>query len=91
MYNGEAAMRAAVRKLGNSSGLIIPKSLLKEAGVVVGDTVEISLEEGRIVLAPVQRPARVGWAAASRALAEAGDAELVWPEFANADDETFDW
>src|SRR5436190_891947 len=30
-------MRAAVRKLGNSSGVIIPKSLLGELGVAVGD------------------------------------------------------
>jgi antitoxin component of MazEF toxin-antitoxin module len=28
MYNNGGGMRAAVRKLGNSSGVIIPKSLL---------------------------------------------------------------
>ena len=51
-------MRAAVRKLGNSSGVIIPKSVLDEVGVGVGDAMEMSLEEGRIVLAPVRRRAR---------------------------------
>ena len=30
-------MRAAVRKLGNSSGVIIPKSLLTEIGVAIGE------------------------------------------------------
>jgi antitoxin MazE len=84
-------MRAAVRKLGNSSGVIIPKSLLAEAGVTVGDAVEMTLEEGRIVLAPVERRVRAGWAEASRRVAEAGDDALVWPEFSNADDETLDW
>jgi antitoxin MazE len=54
-------MRAAVRKLGNSSGVIIPKSLLAEAGVAVGDTLDLTLEEGRIVLAPVRCQARSGW------------------------------
>jgi antitoxin MazE len=85
------AMRAALRRLGNSSGVIIPKSLLDEAGVAVGDPMDISLEDGRIVLAPARRAARAGWAAASKALADAGDDALVWPEFANSEDETFDW
>ena len=84
-------MRAAVRKLGNSSGVIIPKSLLAEAGVAVGDTVDMSLEDGRIVLAPVRNAPRVGWAEASKAIAAAGDDALVWPEFGNADDELLDW
>lgn len=84
-------MRAAVRKLGNSSGVIIPKSLLAEAGVAVGDAMDMTLEEGRIVLVPVERRPRTGWAEASRKLAETGDDALVWPEFANADDETLDW
>ena len=84
-------MRAAVRKLGNSSGVIIPKSVLAEAGVAVGDSVDMTLVEGRIILAPVERRARAGWADASKKLAEAGDDALVWPEFLNADDETLDW
>jgi antitoxin MazE len=84
-------MRAAVRKLGNSSGVIIPKSVLDEAGVAVGDAVDMTLEEGRIVLAPVRRRARAGWADASKAIAEAGDDALVWPEFGNIDDDTLEW
>jgi antitoxin MazE len=85
------AMRAALRKLGNSSGLIIPKSLLAEIGVGVGDAVDISLEDGRIVMVPVKRRARAGWAEASREIAAAGDDELAWPEFGNAEDDGFVW
>ena len=84
-------MRAAVRKLGNSSGVIIPKSVLDEIGVGVGDAMEMSLEEGRIVLAPVRRRARAGWDKASRDIAEAADDALVWPELGNSEDETFEW
>jgi antitoxin MazE len=84
-------MRAAVRKLGNSSGVIIPKSLLDEAGVAVGDTVDMMLEEGRIILSPVRRQARVGWAEASQALVERGDDALAWPEFGNSADDALDW
>lgn len=84
-------MRAALRKLGNSSGVIIPKSMLTEIGIGVGDTVEIVLEEGRIVLAPVKRRPREGWAEAFEAIAEAGDDALVWPEFGNDEDANLTW
>jgi len=87
----EAAVRVAVRKLGNSSGVIIPKSLLAEVGVAVDDTVDMTFEEGRIVLAPAKRCARAGWGQASKELAESGDDALLWPEFGNAEDETFTW
>jgi antitoxin MazE len=84
-------MRAAVRKLGNSSGVIIPKSLLAEVGVTTGDVMEMTLAEGRIVLEPIARRARAGWAEASKVLAEAGDDEPVWPEFGNTDDDSLVW
>jgi antitoxin MazE len=84
-------MRAAVRKLGNSSGVIIPKSLLRDLGIAEGDPVEMTLEAGRIVLVPIKRRARGGWAEASRNIAQARDDALVWPEFANAEDETLIW
>jgi antitoxin MazE len=84
-------MRAAVRKLGNSSGVIIPKSLLSEIGVGVGDTVDMTFEAGRIVLIPVKRRARAGWTEASQSIAEPQDDALVWPEFGNIDDETLIW
>jgi len=84
-------MRAAVRKLGNSSGVIIPKSLLRDLGVTAGDPVEMTLEGGRIVLVPIKRRARAGWAEASRSIAAAHDDSPVWPEFGNAEDETLIW
>jgi len=84
-------MRAAVRKLGNSSGVIIPKSLLRDLGIAEGDPVEMTLEAGRIVLVPIKGRARAGWAEASQSVAEARDDALVWPEFGNAEDETLIW
>jgi antitoxin MazE len=84
-------MRAAVRRLGNSSGVIIPKPLLAEVGLTARDAVDVTLEEGRIVLVPLRRQPRAGWAEASRSVAETGDDALAWPEFANADDEDLVW
>jgi antitoxin MazE len=87
----EDAMRTAVRRLGNSAGIIIPKSLLAEIGIGAGDTVDLTLDEGRIVLVPVKRVPRTGWADASRAIAQADDDALVWPEFGNIGDDDLIW
>ena len=84
-------MRAAVRKMGNSSGSIIPKPILTELGVKAGDAMEMSLEAGKVVLAPVRGKPREGWADAAAAVAAAEDDGLVWPEFANDDDEKLVW
>lgn len=84
-------MRAPVRKLGNSSGVIIPKPILLEIGVEVGDDLQLSLDNGRIVLAPMKRHPRAGWAKAAQRIAEAGDDDLVWPEFGNFGDQNLKW
>lgn len=85
-------MRASVRRMGNSSGVILPKPILAQLGVEVGDDLELSLEEGRrLVLVPASDHPRAGWAEAARDLAAAGDDALVWPEFANEDDAELKW
>ena len=84
-------MRIALRKMGNSSGVIIPKPFLAEIGAQSGEDVDMAVEDGRIVIAATKRQPREGWGEASRSIAEAGDDALAWPEFANADDETLTW
>ena len=84
-------MRALVRKLGNSAGVIIPKPILSQIGVETGDDLDLSLEEDLIVLAPIKRHPRVGWGDAAKRIAEAADDSLVWPEFGNADDIALKW
>jgi len=84
-------MRAAIRKLGNSSGVIIPKSMLAEIGVAAGDTVDLSLEGGRIAITPVKRRPREGWAATFAEIAELGDEDLAWLQFGIEGDDELQW
>ena len=84
-------MRTSLRKMGNSSGIIIPKPILAQLGAKTGDDLDLSLEDGRIVLAPAKQHPRAGWADAARRIAEAGDDALVWPEFGNAGDVDLKW
>jgi antitoxin MazE len=84
-------MRATVRKLGNSAGIVIPKAMLAEIGLTPGDAVDLALEGGRIALTPVKRRPRQAWAEASQAIADAGEDALVWPEFGNEGDDELEW
>jgi len=79
-------MQTAIKKIGNSSGIILPKAVLAHLHLAAGDMIEIDLEQGRLVLSPASLPARAGWAEAAKALAVAGDDSAVWPLFANEGD-----
>jgi antitoxin MazE len=84
-------MHISIRKMGNSSGVIIPKPLLVQLGVATGDSLDMSLEAGRIVLAPARLHPRAGWAAAAAAIVAAGDTAPAWPDFANEGDADLTW
>jgi antitoxin MazE len=53
--------------------------------------VEMTIEDGALVLRRPANPARKGWAEAACRIAEAGDDELVMGEFGNAEDSELVW
>jgi len=48
-------MVTKVQKWGNSQGLRIPKQLLEDAHISVGDAVHLTTQDGIIVIAPVKK------------------------------------
>ena len=84
-------MQSSLKKIGNSAGVVIPKPMLAEIGAKAGDSIDLTVENGRIVIQPVAKPVRAGWAEDSKRLAAEGDDGLVWPEFANDDDDQLVW
>lgn len=82
-------MKIAIRRMGNSQGVLIPKPLLVQVGL--DREAEMVIEKGCIVLRRPQEKAREGWAEASRKVADADDDKLVWPEFANERDAELRW
>ena len=46
-------MLTKVQKWGNSQGLRIPKAILEDSHITVGDEVDISVHEGNIIIKPV--------------------------------------
>ena len=49
-------METTIKKWGNSLALRIPKALAKEAGLHYELTVDLSLEDGKLVIVPIKRP-----------------------------------
>lgn len=82
-------MKIAIRKLGNSRGVILPKPLLDQVGLK--RAADVSVENNTIVLRLPRSRTRQGWAEASRRLTAAGDDLPVWPEFGNAGDTELKW
>ena len=82
-------MEVAIRKMGNSQGVLIPKPILAQSGLE--ERADLQVRDGVIEIRPLRRNPREGWAEDARRLAAQGDDALVWPEFANEGDDKLVW
>jgi antitoxin MazE len=82
-------VEVAIRKMGNSQGVLIPKPILAQLGL--GGTADLQVRDGVIEIRALQRNPREGWAQDAQRLAQHGDDALVWPELANAGDAELSW
>jgi antitoxin MazE len=82
-------VEVAIRKMGNSQGVLIPKPILAQVGLE--GTADLQVRDGVIEIRPVRVNPREGWADDARRLAARGDDALVWPELANASDDELVW
>ena len=82
-------MEVSIRKMGNSQGVLIPKPILAQVGLE--GRAELSVRDGVIEIRPLRRHPREGWSQDAARVAAAGQDALVWPEFANEDDEGLAW
>jgi antitoxin MazE len=48
-------MVTTVQKWGNSQGLRLARKLLEEARISVGDDVDVSVQQGLIIITPIRR------------------------------------
>ncbi len=76
-------MKVKLVSIGNSKGIRIPRSVIKQCGF--GDQIEMRVSDGMVVLAPAHR-LREGWEAAFEKMAAAGDDALLV-----ADDMALEW
>lgn len=84
-------MQIAIRNIGNSKGVVIPKAMLAQTGLDCESVAAVAVEGGSIVLRKPTKPVREGWAQAAQAIAASGGDALVMGEFTNADDKDLQW
>ena len=82
-------MQVSIRKMGNSQGILIPKPILQQLGLV--DTADLQVNGNVIEIRPLKRNPREGWAQDSQRLAATGDDALVWPELGTQGDAELVW
>jgi antitoxin MazE len=67
-------IRSKVVKIGNSRGIRIPQTMLKQAGLT--DQVEMTVEGNRLIVCSAYRP-RAGWKNQFADMADKGDDQLL--------------
>ena len=82
-------MHVSIRPFGNSRGIVIPKPLLTQLGLV--DQADLTVEDGTLVIRKPASPVRAGWADAAKALASQQDDALLLGDFGNEGDEDLQW
>ncbi len=87
------AMKTSLRKIGNSTGMILPGSILGEIGVSNGTAMDLRVEDGKLIATPIRRAVREGWAEAAAAVAAAEEDpdEAAWAAFGNDGDDDLTW
>lgn len=84
-------MKTAIRKMGNSQGVLIPKPFLMQTGLDIGE-VEIQVENDAIVIRKPKRKSREGWAQACQQIAaKTAEPPVAWPLIVNETDAGFSW
>ncbi|MEJ5152187.1 AbrB/MazE/SpoVT family DNA-binding domain-containing protein [Comamonas sp. MYb396] len=83
-------MQLTIRAFGNSKGVVLPKTLLVQAGLDTAQVADVQVVDGSIVI-KAQPAVRSGWAAAAAAVAQSQDDRLVMGEFGNSADADLVW
>jgi len=52
----EAALKETIKKDGKDLVITLPQEILDNLGIKIGDDVDISLKDGKIVIAPKEPP-----------------------------------
>lgn len=84
-------MQSALRKIGNSTGIVLPRPILGAMGVSGGTMLDLTVEDGRLIATPVKQAVRAGWEEAAKAVTTAPLADSDWLDVGNDSDTDWTW
>lgn len=82
-------MKQNLRQIGNSKGIILPASFLKELQINDNSELEMEIEENKIIISKIEEP-RKGWLEACEKMHKNGDDRLIIPDVFE-DENMEDW
>ena len=79
--------------MGNSTGMILPKAILDQLGLVCGARVDLRVEGGEVIAKPVKRKVREGWEEAAKLIGAEPltEEEQDWLDMPNDFDGEWEW
>lgn len=78
--------------MGNSTGIILPRSILGQIGLTTGAAMDLRVENGTLIGTPVTSDRRSQWATAAAEIAGGENAdEAAWRGFGNDGDADLSW
>ena len=86
-------LQSTLRKMGNSTGLILPKAILDQLALVCGAKVELRVENGEVIARPAKRKVREGWEEDAKRIGAEGltEEEREWLNMPNDFDDEWEW
>ena len=81
-------LQTKIIRIGNSQGIRIPKALLEQ--MKARDQVSLRVEDGELIVGPVDNP-RQGWEKAFARMAAAGEDRLLIPDNIGNDWDEEEW
>ena len=86
-------LHSTLRKMGNSTGMIVPKAILDQLGLATGAKIELRVENGEVIARPAERKVREGWEEAAKRIGAEGlsQEDLDWLEFDDPIEGEWEW
>ena len=81
-------MEAKLIQIGNSKGIRIPHKILSQSRI--DDRIDLTVKNGAIILKPIKKTPREGWAIEAIKMHAEGDDRLLVPDVLG-DDQELDW
>lgn len=76
-------------KIGNSQGVMLPKTLIEEAGLK--GPVEIKAEKNTIVITAIEKSVRLGWSSSFQQMSKMKDDDTLLNLNNSFDKEEWEW
>jgi antitoxin MazE len=82
-------MLISVVQIGNSKGIRLPKTVIEQCAI--NDKLDMEIKDNEIILRPVNKNPRVGWADKFKLMAKNGDDKLAIPDSIDIDMANWEW